>query len=202
MRYSRRMIREGSRPHGRMLKESRDGWDRDNEIIQQLIDDTLTKIYELKYELENCVRGSYTECETYSELAEYIRDLGEELSGYYNDIYDIEDEKEEEEDEDEEDEDSENNVRESHRPHGRMLKEDYRKVNQRQLKQMVRDGFAEDITNIGFGGARKLREEEGYLEIIGTGYGVYGVNCAWLKGRNTGTNYVITARNSTLESLV
>lgn len=198
MRYSRRMIREGRRPNGRMLKESRDGWDSDNEIIQQLIDDTLTKIYELKYELENCVRGSYTECKTYSELAEYIRDLGEELSGYYNDIYNIEDEEEEEEEEEEEDEDMD----ESRHRHGRMLKEDYRKVNQRQLKQMVRDGFAEDITNIGFDGAMKLREEEGYLEIIGTGYGVYGVNCAWLKGRNTGTNYVITTRNSTLGSLV
>ena len=94
-------------------------------------------------------------------------------------------------------------LREGRRPfRKRMMKEDYRKVNQRQLKQMVRDGFAEDITNIGFDGARKLREEEGYLEIIGTGYGVYGVNCAWLKGRNTGTNYVITTRNSTLESLV
>lgn len=119
MRYSRRMIREGRRPHGRMLKESRDGWDRDNEIIQQLIDDTLTKVGELKYELENCVRGSYTNCETYTELAEYIRDLGEELSGYYNDIYEIEDEEEE----DEEEEDSEDNVRESRKPHGRMLRE-------------------------------------------------------------------------------
>lgn len=91
----------------RMMNESRDGWDRDNEIIQQLIDDTLTKVEGLKYELENCVRGSYTDCETYSELAEYIRDLGEELSGYYNDIYEIEDEEEEEEDEDSEDNEEE-----------------------------------------------------------------------------------------------
>ena len=100
---------------------------------------------------------------------------------------------------------------ESHPRRGRMLREgrrtrrlneEHRKVNQRELRQMVRDGFAEDITDIGFEGAKRLKEKEGYLDVVGTGSGVYGVNCAWLQGAKTGTHYVVTARNSTLLSLV
>ena len=100
---------------------------------------------------------------------------------------------------------------ESRRPRGRVLREsrrtrrlneEHRKVNQRELRQMVGDGFAEDITDIGFEGAKRLKEKEGYLDVVGTGSGVYGVNCAWLQGAKTGTHYVVTARNSTLLSLV
>lgn len=37
------------------------------------------KVYDLAYELKNCVRGAYTGCETYEDLQEYVRKLAREL---------------------------------------------------------------------------------------------------------------------------
>lgn len=37
------------------------------------------KLNELEYELKNCIRGCYTNCNTYEELGQYVRQLAEEL---------------------------------------------------------------------------------------------------------------------------
>ncbi len=70
-----------------------------------------------------------------------------------------------------------------------------RKYTQRALKQLVRDGIARDITNA---------DEEYVLSVakrcdaIGYSTGIYGVNGALLKDRNSGDAYAIIARNSNL----
>ena len=52
------------------------GWSesKSSEVLQ-----VCDKIYNLDYELRNCVKGAYTGAKTYPELAEYIVSLGEEL---------------------------------------------------------------------------------------------------------------------------
>ena len=61
------------------LNESRsdDGWD-ENELYDLI--EVLGDIYNLQYEIKNCVRGAYTGAETWSELADYIEDLAEKLN--------------------------------------------------------------------------------------------------------------------------
>ena len=89
-------------------------------------------------------------------------------------------------------------VRESRLRRGRLLREDYRRVNQRFLRDMVRDGFAEDITDWSTDELKALKEREGWLDVVGLGKGVYGMNCGWFRGHKTGTDYVITARTTGL----
>lgn len=56
-----------------------DGWNTDIDSIYEL-NSILDEAYNLKYEIENCVRGAYTKCHTLSELGEYVTELGERLS--------------------------------------------------------------------------------------------------------------------------
>lgn len=71
---------------------------------------------------------------------------------------------------------------------------------QRELKDMIRRGEAIDITNYSFEDANDLYDR-GY-DVIGVCRGVYGLNGALLKMRDTGELCAITARNSTLMQLV
>lgn len=54
-----------------------DGWDlEDSDLVQ-----VLEKLADVKYEIDNCVRGSYAthEAKTYEELADIVKDLANEL---------------------------------------------------------------------------------------------------------------------------
>lgn len=54
-----------------------DGWDlEDSDLVQ-----VLEKLADVKYEIDNCVRGSYAThgAETYGELADIVKDLANEL---------------------------------------------------------------------------------------------------------------------------
>lgn len=54
-----------------------DGWDlEDSDLVQ-----VLEKLADVKYEIDNCVRGSYAThgAETYEELADIVKDLANEL---------------------------------------------------------------------------------------------------------------------------
>lgn len=63
-----------------------EGWDE-----EQLGDlsEILDKAYKLSYEVERCVRGAYTDCTTYEDLAEYIVNLGEEFQMCGQDLYEL-----------------------------------------------------------------------------------------------------------------
>lgn len=77
---------------------------------------------------------------------------------------------------------------------------DRRKITQRELKDMIRKGTAEDITNISFDEANDLYDR-GY-DVIAVSSGVYGINGALLQMNDTGDQLAITARNSVLFQLV
>lgn len=53
-----------------------DGW---GDEIEYILSETFSKIENLIYEINNCRRGSYTNCETAEELADYIHRLAEDL---------------------------------------------------------------------------------------------------------------------------
>lgn len=53
-----------------------DGWNEDK--VYDVIN-TCDDIYNLTYELKNCIKGCYTGCHNYEELQEYVRKLGQEL---------------------------------------------------------------------------------------------------------------------------
>ena len=53
-----------------------DGWNEDKlEGVIGVLDD----IYNLSYELKNCIRGCYTGAHTYKELQDYINSLADGL---------------------------------------------------------------------------------------------------------------------------
>lgn len=52
------------------------GWDYS---IKEELEGILYDIYDLKYEIENCIKGAYTKCETNNELADYIINLAKSL---------------------------------------------------------------------------------------------------------------------------
>ena len=68
-------------------------------------------------------------------------------------------------------------------------------LKQKELKDMVRYGEAEDITTISDAEAKELRKKG--IELVGVSRGVYGMNGALLRD-NEGKKYVITARSSNL----
>ena len=76
-----------------------------------------------------------------------------------------------------------------------------RKYTQKELKNLVSLGMAENITNLSFDDGKTFRKEHNYTQ-IGYSSGVYGCNGALLEDINTGEKFVITARNSTLMQLV
>lgn len=68
-------------------------------------------------------------------------------------------------------------------------------LKQKELKDMVRYGEAEDITGISDAEAKELRKNG--IETVGVSRGVYGMNGALLRGSD-GKLYAITARSSNL----
>lgn len=76
-----------------------------------------------------------------------------------------------------------------------------RKYTQKELKRLVSLGLAENITNLSFEDAQKFHREHNYSQ-VGYSSGVYGCNGALLEDMNTGEQFAITARNSTLMQLV
>lgn len=68
---------------------------------------------------------------------------------------------------------------------------------QKALKELVKSGAAEDITQYSFERMREfLRNND--LETVGVSRGIYGVTGALLKDHTNGELYAITARNSAL----
>ena len=82
----------------------------------------------------------------------------------------------------------------------RMTESSRRKYTQKELRDLVRSGKAEDITTYSFEEANDLYDR-GY-DVVGVSSGVYGMNGALLKMRDTGELMAICARNSTLMQLV
>ena len=60
----------------RKLYEESDGWDLEG--FDEL-NEVLSNISRLKYELDNTVRGAYTGCKTYEQLGKYIIELAHAL---------------------------------------------------------------------------------------------------------------------------
>ena len=54
-----------------------DGWDLED--FDQL-EEAFSEIENFMYEVRNCVRGAYTGCYTYEELAEKLRNISDSLS--------------------------------------------------------------------------------------------------------------------------
>lgn len=52
--------------------EETDGW---TEEVQDILSEVLEDIQGLKYELDNCIRGAYTDCKTAEELSAYVEVL-------------------------------------------------------------------------------------------------------------------------------
>lgn len=64
---------------------STDGWELENDNLLEILDE----IGRVKYEIDNCVRGSYTtHADTYTELARYIIELANDLIDAANDLAD------------------------------------------------------------------------------------------------------------------
>lgn len=80
-----------------------------------------------------------------------------------------------------------------------MKKQARAKYTQRQLKEMVADGVAIDITTWSTSDVYKLQKEE-QLEPIGSSYGVYGPNGRLYRGKS-GKLYAVTARTTNLDAL-
>lgn len=59
-------------------EDEEDGW---FDIVDKPddLDDVLSDLNNLKYELDNCVKGGYTGVTNYKELGEYIIELSERL---------------------------------------------------------------------------------------------------------------------------
>ena len=71
------------------------------------------------------------------------------------------------------------------------------KYNQKQIKNMVTDGLAKDITNYDFDTMKNFLHSH-TLDTIAVSSGMYGMNGCLLKDIETGDVYAITTRNSAL----
>ena len=78
---------------------------------------------------------------------------------------------------------------------GESKKSESLSLKQKELKDMVRYGEAEDITTISDAEAKELRKKG--IELVGVSRGTYGMNGALLRD-NDGKKYAITARSSNL----
>lgn len=70
-------IQDESLKESKLNEEADDGWSED---IKYQLEDVLERAYNLQYEVNNCVRGAYTGCNTSEELSEYVKDLGEDFT--------------------------------------------------------------------------------------------------------------------------
>lgn len=77
------------------LNESSDGWD-ESKLYD--LSEILDEIYNLQYEVQNTVRGAYTNAHTYEELGYYVHNLGSILMDIGDEIMEMEEEDEEDED--------------------------------------------------------------------------------------------------------
>lgn len=73
-----------------------------------------------------------------------------------------------------------------------------KKYTQKQLKNLVLEGLAIDITYGTNETRSELEKTEGYYTQIGYSAGVYGCNGMLLKGNKTGTLYAITSRSTAI----
>lgn len=73
-----------------------------------------------------------------------------------------------------------------------------RKYTQKELKNMVALGMAEDVTRANDEDYEKIIKKEGYLSQVGYSSGVYGCNGMILRGRETGGYYAVTSRTSAI----
>lgn len=76
-----------------LFTEDSDGWD----IVHTQFNKVLDRINDLDYEVKNCIKGAYTNCYSYEELGEYIRQLGMDLMDSADEISELSDEDEFEE---------------------------------------------------------------------------------------------------------
>lgn len=75
-----------------------------------------------------------------------------------------------------------------------------KRTTKKEIREYIRLGLANDITNYSFDEAKKLREAHA-LDTIAILHGTYGMTGAILHDEN-GELYATTARNSTLFQLV
>lgn len=68
----------------------------------------------------------------------------------------------------------------------------------KQLRGMVSNGLAMDVSSIGVEDAKTLKKQEEGLYQIGYSVGVYGCNGMLLQGYNTGQLYAIIGRTTAL----
>lgn len=73
-----------------------------------------------------------------------------------------------------------------------------KKYTLKQLKNLVNNGLAVDLTKGNNNTYKELIKKESYLSQVGYAIGIYGLNGKLLKGDKTGTLYAITARSSAL----
>lgn len=72
------------------------------------------------------------------------------------------------------------------------------RTTQKNIKNLISAGVATDITSLSFDEVRAIQKRERGLSAVAVGRGIYGANCAILKGFESGNLYGVTARNSTL----
>ena len=72
------------------------------------------------------------------------------------------------------------------------------KYTEKQLKSLVKEGAAIDISRGDNDTRNTIEKEEGYYTQIGYASGIYGCNGMLLKGHNTGKLYAITGRTQAI----
>lgn len=76
-----------------LFTEDSDGWN----IVHTSFNKVLDRINDLDYEVKNCIKGAYTNCYSYEELGEYIRQLGMDLMDSADEVSELSDDDEFEE---------------------------------------------------------------------------------------------------------
>lgn len=72
------------------------------------------------------------------------------------------------------------------------------KYTQKQLKGLVNDGVAVDITHAHIEQREELIKKEKWLDQVGYAVGVYGCSGKLFKGHNTNTLYAITTNSQAI----
>lgn len=80
---SRRGILSSTEIRAYTFDEFEDGWGED---VEGILTPVFAKTEKLMYEVRNAVRGSYTDCETVEDLADFIRNLADEFESAANEM--------------------------------------------------------------------------------------------------------------------
>ena len=72
------------------------------------------------------------------------------------------------------------------------------KYTQKQLREMVQNGIATDISNYNNNGRNEILAREGYYTQVGYASGTYGCSGMLLKGNETNSLYAITSRTQAI----